>query len=155
MKYITQRTEIAEMINLGKMPVVYVTNLAACRTEYGWRLGKIKIAANCGFLVADLYIFRDEKKLVTCSYGACITSSFEWSNIVEMATNANLPIIEPNSTFILVIGKKEAGQCSARKGLVMAINTGKAQLGTDEPIVIGEDMRGMLIAMDENIDRKS
>ena len=37
----------------------------------------------------------------------------------------------------------------------MAINTGKAQLGTDEPLAIREDMRGMLIAMNENIDRKN
>lgn len=155
MKYITERSEIARTINLGKKPVVYVEDISACRTDYGWQLGKIKITANSGFITADLYIFRDEKKLVTCSYGACIKSDFGWHDIAEMATNANLPIIEPNSTFVLVIGKKEAGQCSARKGLVMAINTGKAQLGTDEPLVIGEDMRGMLIAMDENIDRKS
>ena len=37
----------------------------------------------------------------------------------------------------------------------MAINTGKVQLGTDEPLVIREDMCGMLIAMNENIDRKN
>lgn len=155
MKYITERSEITSTINLGKKPVMYVEDIAACRTEYGWQLGKIKITANSGFIPADLYIFRDEKKLVTCSYGTCITSSFGWSNIAEMAANANLPVIEPNSTFILVIGKKEAGLCSAKKGLVMAINTGKAQFCTDEPLVIREDMRGMLIAMDENIDRKN
>lgn len=61
MKYITERTEIAKAINLGKMPVVYVADLAACRTDYGWKLGKVKIADNSGFITADLYIFRDEK----------------------------------------------------------------------------------------------
>ena len=150
MKCITERSEIAKAITLGKK-VVYVEDISACRTEYGWLLGKIKIA-DFGFITADLYIFRNEKKLVTCAYGTCIKSNFGWHDIAEIAANANLPIIEPNSTFILVIGKKEAGQCSARKGLVMAINTGKAQPGTDEPLIIREDMRGMLIAMNENID---
>lgn len=68
-----------------------------------------------------------------------------------MAANANLPIIEPNSTFVLVIGKKEAGERSARKGLVMAINTGKAHPHTSEPIAIGEDMCRMLVAMGEDM----
>ena len=152
MKCITERSEIAKAITLGKK-VVYVEDISACRTEYGWLLGKIKIANSV--ITADRYIFRNEKKLVTCSYGTCIKSDFGWHDIAEIAANANLPIIEPNSTFVLVIGKKEAGQCSARKGLVMAINTGKVQLGTDEPLVIREDMCGMLIAMNENIDRKN
>lgn len=154
MKYITERTEIAKAINLGKMPVVYVADLAACRTDYGWKLGKVKIADFRLHYRGPLYLPR-RKKLVTCSYGTCITSSFGWHDIAEMAANANLPIIEPNSTFVLVIGKKEAGERSARKGLVMAIDTGKAHPHTSEPIAIREDMRGMLIAMNENIDRKN
>lgn len=129
MKYITERSEIAKAINLGKMPVVYVADLAACRTDYGWNLGKVKIADNPG-VVTDLYIFRDTKKLAACSYGTCLKSSFGWSDIAEMAANANLPIIEPNSTFVLVIGKKRPER-SARKGLVMAIDTGKAHPRTD------------------------
>ena len=149
MKFITEITEIAKTINLGKMPVVYVEDIAACKTDYGWRLGQVKISAKFGFIVADLYIFRDTKKLVTCSYGTCLKSSFGWSDVAEMATTANLPTIAPYSKFVLVVGKKDADEHRTKKGVVMVIDTREPQLNTDEPIAIEEDMRGMLAALEE------
>lgn len=151
MEYITERSEITQALNFGKMPVVYVADLAACRTDYGWNLGKVKIAGGFAFIVAELYIFRDKKELVTCTYDACIKSEFGWNDVAEMATNANLPVIAPNSKFVLVAGKKETGERRARKGIIMVIDTGKAQFNTDEPISIGEDMCRMLVAMGEDM----
>ena len=150
MEYIKDRQEIAKAINFGRYPVVYVEDITACRTDYGWRLGKVKIASWKGWYYhADIYIYSDEQKIVTTSYGACLSSRFGWCDVAEMAKNAAAPELKPNSEFVLVIGKKKEGERVSHKGAVVLVKTGAAQLGTDYPLVIDEDASGLLRALGE------
>ena len=147
MNIIKERTEVAKAINFGKYPVVFVEDIAACRNEYGWNLGKVKIASGRGYFIhADLYIFKDAMKLVTMSYGACLTDRFGWTDVEEMAQNANAPELKPNEKFVLVVGKKGMMQ---KAGFVLLIDAGATQIHTSEPIVIREDMKRVLFMLSE------
>ena len=150
MEYIKDRQKIAKAINFGRYPVVYVEDVAACRTDYGWRLGRVKIASGKGwFYPADLYIYSDERKIVTTSYGACLSARFAWGDVAEDAKNAVAPELRPNSEFVLVIGKKKEGERVSKMGAVLRVKTGAAQLNTDYPLVIDEDASGLLRALGE------
>lgn len=135
MEFITERKEVAAAINFGKYPVVYVEDIEKAKTDYGWNLGKIKIKHERGYYIhADLYLFKNEK-LTTVSYGFCLADRFGWSDVEEMAKNANAPELKPNDKFVLVIGMKGL----KKTGFVMLVETGDAQLGTQTPLKIIND----------------
>ena len=146
MNFLINREEIAAAINFGKYPVVYVEDIDAARNEYGWNLGKVKIKTERGYYIhADLYIFKDEKKFTTVSYGLCLTDRFGWSDVEEMAENAIAPELKPNDKFVLVVGMKGA----KKSGFVMMVETGDAQFHTSNPLKIKEDaaMTGAFLYM--------
>jgi hypothetical protein len=142
MKFITERKEIAAAVNFGKYPVVYVEDVDKTKTEYGWNLGKVKIKHERGYYIhADLYLFEDNK-LAVVSYGSCLSERFAWSDVAEMAKNANAPELKPNDKFVLVVGMKNV----KNSGFVMLIETGDAQFGTMNPVKIINDDDNIRIA---------
>lgn len=149
MEFITERKEVAAAINFGKYPVVYVEDIEKAKTDYGWNLGKVKIKSERGlYYHADLYLFKDDG-LTTVSYGSYISDRFGWSNVEEMAKNANAPELKPNDKFVLVVGMKGL----KKTGFVMLVETGDAQLGTQTPLkIINDDNIHFVRYMIEHID---
>ena len=143
MEYIKTREEIAAAINFGKYPVVLVEDLAKCRTDYGWNLGKVKIKTDRGYYVhADLYIFKDKKELTTASYGGCLSERFGLDDICEMAKNANAPELKPNGKFVLVmIGNHDGKKC----GSVTLIDTGAFHPHYSDPLEIVDAFMGKIL----------
>lgn len=136
MNYLINREEIAAALNFGKYPVVFVENIDAAKNEHGWNLGKVKIKTDRGYYIhADLYIFKDEQKLTTASYGSCLTDRFGWSDVEEMAENANAPELKPNDKFVLVVGMKGV----KKSGFVLLVETGDGQFHTSTPLQIKND----------------
>lgn len=107
MKFLKERTEIASAINFHKYPTIPldVSNV----TEYGIRGGRLLV--DCGhfrdgepwYEPANLYIYRDERKLVVSCNGGCgLHAGFDYYDIKEMIDNRNLPIIGPDQDVLIV-----------------------------------------------------
>lgn len=107
MKFITERTEIAQTINFHKMPVVKMD--LANKTEYGIRSEKVLIDngtfrdGNPYYIKSDLRVYEDSAKFEFSNKCGCLTDSFGYSDIAEMLEFANAPIIKADSDFCLVI----------------------------------------------------
>lgn len=120
MRFITERTEIARTINFHKMPVVKMD--LAKKTEYGLRSEAVNIDFGGDYyLHSDIRVYEDDTKFEFSNKCACIHDSFGYSDIEEMLTWANAPIIKADSDFLLVVVDSE--KRTALKPIVL--HTGK------------------------------
>lgn len=119
MKVIKERKELAQAINFGRHPVVKIV----CKPRNGYNdiidggrvkviTGKMSNGGDC-IEVADITIFRDlygdgRKHVNIGSAGMGITASFCVADLVRMADNANLPIIEKSDEVVFVLVNEEA-----------------------------------------------
>ena len=107
MKLLTTRQEMAKAMNFGKYPVLSID--LADSDKYGLRGCKLRIdngffrTGEPYFVEADLRVYRDEKKLTTSSYGACIHADFGYKDYKEMVDMANTPLIKADQDVVVAI----------------------------------------------------
>lgn len=120
MKVIKERKELAQAINFGRHPVVKIV----CKPRKGYNdvidggrvkviTGKMSNGSDC-IEVADICIFRDlyagdgHKHINIGSCGMGITANFCVADLVRMADDANLPIIEKSDEVVFVLVNEKA-----------------------------------------------
>lgn len=118
-KYITKRTEIAKAINFGKYPVLRldVTNKLGYdeNDEHGFCEGdKVRVAfqtKNYGELYTHGNIYREDGKIAISGNATCISSSFGYHDVIEMAEWANTPLIHAGQEVVVVLYNPEIKAC--------------------------------------------
>ena len=125
MKTLQERTQIAKAMNFGKYPVLTM-DLAKMDDNGGLykSLMGCKVRIDIGkdyYDIATICVFEDKHKLTTMSENVCLKAGFGYNDIVEMAENANAPIIKADQDVLLVITNSETKTAYAP----VIIHTGK------------------------------
>lgn len=107
MKLLTNRYEIADAINIKRLPTVRVD--LADADEYGLVSQKVLIDNghfNDGtpYLIrSEIRAYSDERKWTFSSYGTTLSSSFTYEDMENMVTYANAPVIKPDTDIVLAV----------------------------------------------------
>lgn len=106
MKQLTERTEIAEAINLNKYPVIRID--LADRDDYGIRGTKVRIdngtfkSGEPYYIRAEIRSYNDENCLTTHSGSIWLSEKITYDDYMEMTDYANAPLIKPNQEILIV-----------------------------------------------------
>lgn len=107
MRYITERTQIAEYINGHKMPVITVD--LADSDEYGLKSSKVLIDNGHfrdGFpyyIHSEIRAYSDDTKFKFSQGCIGLTKDFTYSDMVEMLEYRNAPIVKADEDVIIAI----------------------------------------------------
>lgn len=117
MKLLTERKELAQAINFGRYPVLYID--LADTDDYGLKGCRVRIDAGT-FRTGDPYIidatlrvYNDEKKLTTFSSGSCLHADFTYHDYKEMVDNAVAPLIHPDEDVVVAVYDSKDRRCFA------------------------------------------
>ena len=124
MKYLTDRTEIAEAINFGKYPVLTLNRenrpnadicpdsdyATGCRVRVAWDRKEPRYAG----MTTHGEIYIDKGKIKISGEGACLSSSFGYTDVMEMAAEANTPIVHAGQTVVVVEDFPSRKSCTVR-----------------------------------------
>lgn len=125
MKYLTERKELAQAINFGRYPVLYID--LANADDYGLKGCRVRIDAgsfssgNPYIIDAELRVYSDEKTLTTSASGACLHADFSYFDYKEMVDNAVAPLIRPDQDVVVAVYDSNARRCFA----AMLVHTAK------------------------------
>lgn len=115
MKYLTDRTEIAKAINFGKYPVLtlnrenqpykdlyedteYSDYAVGCRVRVAWDRKDPRYEG----MTTHGNIYIEKGKIGISGEGACLSSSFGYTDVMKMAAEANTPIVHAGQTVVVV-----------------------------------------------------
>lgn len=124
MRFLTDRTEIAEAMNFGKYPVLVLNRenrpMADVVPESDYAVGcRVKVAWDNkdpryeGMTThGELYI--ENGKLHISGEGACLKAGFGYSDVIKMAAEANVPIIHKGQTVVVVEDYPSKKHCTVR-----------------------------------------
>lgn len=105
-KLLTDRKEIAQAMNFGKYPVLSIDMETP---KAGWEVGtvyrgcKVRIDTGKPYCTnAELHYFGDSKKFELCMFGACLSSSFGYEDVVEMRDYAMAPVVHRGDTVVVI-----------------------------------------------------
>ena len=115
MKYLTDRTEIAKAINFGKYPVLtlnrenqpykdlyedteYSDYAVGCRVRVAWDSKDPRYKG----MTTHGKIYIEKGKIRISGEGACLSSIFGYTDVMEMAAEANTPIVHAGQTVVVV-----------------------------------------------------
>ena len=101
MRKLTERTEIATVINFNKMPIVEID--LADATDYSIESKPVKIAFKDSFIKATIIAYTEETKFCFSGSATHISSSFGYSDVKEMLDYANAPTIHTDEDVCIVI----------------------------------------------------
>lgn len=115
-KLLTDRKEIAQAMNFGKYPVLTI-NMET--PKEGWELEggvfkgcKVRIDTGKAYYDnATLHYFSDTKNFELCMYGACLTASFGYDDVIEMRDYAMAPIVHKGETVVVIEDYPISKQC--------------------------------------------
>lgn len=135
MKFITERKELAQAINFGRYPVLYID--LADADDYGLKGCRVRIDAGT-FRSGDPYIidailrvYSDEKKLTTASYGSCLHADFSYHDYKEMVDNAFSPLIHQDEDVVIAVYHSLEHICCAA---ILVHTASRVNPGCSEPL---------------------
>lgn len=125
MRLLSERTEIAKVLNFGKYPV-----LTLDMTDNGdksYREGcDVKVACKTkthGTLYAHGKLYIEDGHIRVSNGGACVKASFGYSDVMDMARWANVPTIEEGQDVVVIYDFKDTKSC-----IVEILKVGKTDL---------------------------
>lgn len=124
MKYLTNRHEIAEAINFGKYPVLTLDRenrpykkerpdsdyAIGCRVRVAWDHANPRYAG----MTTHGALYIEGGKLKISGEGACLSASFGYSDVIEMAAEANVPIVHAGQKVVVVENWPSVKTCTVR-----------------------------------------
>lgn len=100
MRRLTDKKDIAQAINFGKYPVIYID--MSDKDDYGIKGTKVNIDFGGDYYVrGTIRAYNDEKVLTTTSGVVCISNSFSYDDYLEMVEYANAPVIKANQEIVI------------------------------------------------------
>ena len=114
MKRLTTKTEIAQAINFKKYPTITID--LAKRDDYGIAGTPVNIDNGTFpdgepyYIHAEIRAFNDEKTLTFTSGGSCLSSSFTYSDMEQILTYANAPVVKPDQEILICLIDSEKRQ---------------------------------------------
>lgn len=129
MKFLTERTEIAKAINLSGDAVIRI-NISECMNGYDncYAGDKIKVKIDDITIDCTVKMFSDGEGNEDCwetpylyktidlmPESLCISNSFGYSDVVEMAEWNRVPTVKSGDTVTVVFYDKENRVCVVRK----------------------------------------
>lgn len=111
MRYLKDRKDIASFIHTYPTILFDVSK----RDDYGFKGTKVRIdyhAKDGRFLPirADIRVYKDTGCVEICGRAVCLSDSFGYSDLIEMAEFENAPLIKPDSNIVLVVYDSILGQ---------------------------------------------
>lgn len=124
MKYLTNRTEIAEAINFGKYPVLTLNRenrpfadvkpdsdyATGCRVRVAWDRKEPRYAG----MATHGNIYIENGKIRISGEGACLTNRFGYLDVMEMVSEANAPVVHAGQTVVVVEDYPSKQSCTVR-----------------------------------------
>lgn len=121
MKYLTDRTEIAEAMNFGKHPVLYIDleNRPAksyapdsdfcvgCDVKVAWDAVNPRYAG----MYSRGHIYMENGEFGISGNPGCLSASFGREDVLDHYHWANTPLVHKGQTVILVIDQPSLHQC--------------------------------------------
>jgi hypothetical protein len=114
MKVLEGRQEIAKALNFGKYPVIIIdkkNSIEMCGKIVGYRGGKVRVPwqyrGETSYIDCDVNYWIDESEITFSNGGAMISARFGYKELIEMAQNANTPILDKNQEFVLIVHNSE------------------------------------------------
>lgn len=109
MMYLTNRNEIAAAMNFGEYPVLTI-NLEnrpyegsdyarGCRVRVAWDSSERRYAGMTTH--GNLYI--ENGRFEISSEGACLSASFGYRDVMEMAAEANVPVVHRGQVVVVIM----------------------------------------------------
>ena len=119
MKFLTERTEIALAMNIGKYPVLELDvtkNQFKIGTEiHGFKGSKVRIKTmyqnETLFYDGELVWFTDEQRIEVSGHGTCLKAGFGYEDIMEDLEIANTSIVDAGQEFILILHNSLTKNC--------------------------------------------
>ena len=109
-KELKEKTEIVNAINFNKYPVVNIDAAKDAIEMNGKIVGfstPVRVPWNYNgetlYLNANLTWFEYDQLVEVSSYGCTLSSGFGYSDMQEMLKYSNAPIIDKDTTFVLVV----------------------------------------------------
>lgn len=114
MKYITERTEIAQALNFGKYPVIKI-NVEECHEDYNdYYVGDdVKVDTGRGYYTKG-QIYKSEGKYEISNEATCLHSSFGYSDVMEDYRWAKAALIKEGQTVVVIEDYPKTRGCSVR-----------------------------------------
>lgn len=121
MMYLTNRQEIAAAMNFGKYPVLTI-NIENCPYE-GSRYARgcrVRVAWDHkdrryeGMTTHGALFLDDGGKLGISGEGACLSASFGYSDVMDMAAEANVPVVHKGQAVCVVMDMPSKKTCMVR-----------------------------------------
>ena len=118
-KFVTDRHEIAKLMNFGKYPVLKLdreNHLGYENTDY-CKGSKVRIeyeSRNYGKMLKDVTLYMENGKYGFSSPGCFLNNSFGYSDVMEMADWAETQIVHKGETVVLVEYWKSERNCRVR-----------------------------------------
>lgn len=107
MKRLTDRSEIAQAINFKKYPVVTID--LAKTDDYGIAGTPVNIdngtfrSGEPYYIHSVMRAYNDEKVLTFHSGCVCLSNSFTYSDMEDLLTYANAPVIKPDQDILICL----------------------------------------------------
>ena len=115
-KYLTERTEIATKINLEKVPTLRI-NLETCYKDYDnlYVGDDVRIGYGDRGLYTRGHIYKEGNNYEISNMCDCISASFGYSDIEEMAHWSNTPLLAKGQTVIVIEDYPKSRCCKIRE----------------------------------------
>lgn len=117
-KYLTERTEVAEAINFGKYPVLYIDfDSKFNRSSNGYYKGcdvRVKYDRSDGTLRTEGNLEMENGKYSISNNAICLHASFGRSDIIEDYKWSRAVTVSKGQTVVLIEDWSEAKRCKVR-----------------------------------------
>ena len=114
MKKLTTRTEIAQAINFKQYPTITID--LSKRDDYGIAGAPVVIdngkfsSGEPYYIHATLRAYNDEKNLTFSAGSSYLSDSFSYSDMEEILTYANAPVVKPDQEILICLIDSEKRQ---------------------------------------------
>lgn len=120
MMFLTDRQEIAAAMNFGEYPVLTI-NLEnrpyggneyarGCRVRVAWDSKERRYAG----MTTHGVLYIENGRLAISGEGACLSASFGYSDVMEMAAEANTPVVHKGQVVVVVMEIPSTKTCMVR-----------------------------------------